>query len=96
MRVTNNCNKTLALAACALILLGDGAVWASESGNHEVEITFDSFVTKATGSLVAARYSQDATQYISCQVSAAVSNNTLEMSCEARDALGNTFSCRSK
>ena len=93
MRVTNYCKKTLVTAACALTLVASGAVWAGHPG--DVKIIFDGVVKIANGSLAAARFSQDANQYIACQVSASEANDTLEMACQAQDALGNTFVCSS-
>ena len=72
-----------------------GAELAFSDQPGEVEIIFDGVVTTASGSLPAVRFSQDATQYIACQVSASEAEQELSMSCEAQDTLGNTFVCHS-
>lgn len=95
MRMTISSKKTLAAVSCAFSLFGHASAWSAQVDQQAVSIIHDGVVTIVTGSLAAARFSQDNSQYISCRISASVADDTVAMSCDAQDAQGNSFSCSS-
>lgn len=85
--------KALAPAAvlCALILAAPAH--AGTAGAPPVTVFDDG--SGATGSLLGARNSADANQFIECSSFTNSQSGQIEAQCEARSASGATFSCSS-
>ncbi len=79
------------LLATAIAAMG---LWVGPSqAGYQAEYSVKVGATYACGSLGTARNSANSTEYISCSVYAENAQGSVAVSCDARDASGNTASC---
>jgi hypothetical protein len=89
--------RILATAVCGLGLLMSSTVWAGLVSNTDVVIhrATGNGNSSASGSLQAARNSQDTTQFIGCAVSVGLESFASSLICNAKDKFGQSLLCLS-